>query len=69
MPTGYTADVGDGKVTDFRTFALQRYVADELGQMPTNKAKEGDTAIHFHTAEISESTVQRIIEARFARVA
>lgn len=23
MPTGYTADVGDGKVTDFRTFALQ----------------------------------------------
>lgn len=22
MPTGYTADVGDGKVTDFRTFAL-----------------------------------------------
>lgn len=23
MPTGYTADVGDGKVTDFRTFALR----------------------------------------------
>ena len=23
MPTGYTADVGDGKVTDFRDFAMQ----------------------------------------------
>jgi len=23
MPTGYTADVGDGKVTDFATFAMQ----------------------------------------------
>lgn len=23
MPTGYTADVGDGKVTDFNTFALR----------------------------------------------
>lgn len=23
MPTGYTADVGDGNVTDFRTFALR----------------------------------------------
>lgn len=23
MPTGYTADVGDGKVTDFKTFALR----------------------------------------------
>lgn len=66
MPTGYTHDVAEGKVTDFRTFALQCARAfgatimqrDDPGNEPPKLREESP----FYAENLAEA------EARFAEV-
>ncbi len=72
MPTGYTADVGDGKVTELRTFALRCARAfgaavtqrdDPMDEEP--KHREEST---FHVKELAKADVElaRLLEVDMA---
>lgn len=63
MPTGYTADVQNGKVTDFRTFALR--CARAFGACVTQRDDPMDAAPQ--RCEVSEHSVRYRAEA-LARV-
>lgn len=61
MPTGYTADVGDGKVADFQTFALQ--CARAFGALVMMRDDDKDAPIPesfapstYHDAELVKAT-------------
>ena len=64
MPTGYTAGVGDGKVRDFRTFALQcarQFGAcimqrDEATASPPRTIEPSD----YHAKRITEVTAELV---------
>lgn len=63
MPTGYTADVGDGKVTDFATFAMQ--CARAFGALitmrdePSNAQIPDEFAPHdFHAKRLAEAKAE-----------
>lgn len=60
MPTGYTADVGDGKVTDFRTFALQ--CARNFGATIMQRDEPTDVPPRFR--EVAPYYAQRLNEAK-----
>lgn len=60
MPTGYTADVKDGKVTDFRTFALR--CARNFGATIMQRDDPGDDPPKHR--EMSEYERKRLADAR-----
>lgn len=63
MPTGYTADVGDGTVTDFRDFAMQ--CARAFGALVRMRDDPADAAIQSEFAP-SDYHVKALAEAREA---
>jgi hypothetical protein len=47
---------------------LRREVAEELGQIPSVKANEGDgAAVHIHELHVSEEQLGRMLDAQFRR--
>lgn len=65
MPTGYTADVADGKVTDFRTFALR--CARAFGAAVTQRDDPMDDPPK--PREISDYTIKHVAERSAALAA
>lgn len=67
MPTGYTADVLDGKVTDFKTFALR--CARNFGALITMRDESMDAPIpeKFNPSDYHEKEIQKA-QAEVARV-
>lgn len=63
MPTGYTAEVGDGKVTDFNVFAMQ--CARAFGALITMRDDPADAAIPAEFAP-SDYHVKALAKAREA---
>jgi len=76
MPTGYTADVGDGKVTDFRTFALicaRQFGAcimqrdDPMNEPPKHREPSDYNAKALATAKATLAELQAMTEDEAGR--
>lgn len=72
MPTGYTADVADGKVTDFATFALRCARAfgatimqhdDDMHDMPKHREESDYYATSLATARAELDALNRMTPA------